>query len=158
MCLIITETPSFLLLSTNEEVYYLSLRVPNNTANSNTDCISSEPLPNELPLGYMGNIQAISYDPFSDRIFWIDGTSDTINSINISGNDSFVLGEYDKFNVASMAYDWRGGTVVWTEDFSTRISGVVHDGRGGAGVLYKYSFSPAQFWESSKIAVDSING
>ena len=149
-------TPAFLLLSTKSNVFHLSLRVPNNDT-TNNNCNNVAPSPNELPFGDMGSIQAISYDPVFERIFWIDGVSDTINSINLAGNETLVLEKYDKLKAASMGYDWKSGTIVWTEDYATKISGVTHDG-WGSGVLYKYEFSPANYWESIQLAVDSENG
>ena len=153
-----TVSDNFLLLSNSSKVFYLPLLDPEfvnqEQGAADSSCVDTPPPPRELPLGGMGKIQAISFDPLSERIFWIDGTSDTINSNTLDGTERRTVARYDSLNASSMAYDWRSGTVFWTENVGTQIDAVTHDGRG-SGTVFEYPYSPANVWEPIKIAVDS---
>ena len=134
-----------------------ALNIPSGDINSCSDnhlpaSTSELPTANKLPFGNMGSVQAITYDPLTQRLFWVDGKSNRINSITLSGDDRQVVGEYTDVNAVTIDYDWTSDTLVWSEDYSTRISATTTDGRA-SGVIYEYPFSLSDVWLPTRLAV-----
>lgn len=155
-------THSFLLLATKFDVFHLSVRNPalNTPSGDINSCLDSHlpastselPTANKLPFGNMGSVQAITYDPLSQRLFWVDGKSNKINSITLSGDDRQVVGTYTDVNAVAIDYDWTSDTLVWSEEYSTRISATTTDGRTSS-VIYEYPFSLSDVWLPTRLAI-----
>ncbi len=65
-------TDNSLLIAVSDSIYYLP--VPDVIGSTNF----VTPSPKVLPVGLLGDIQAIAYDPWTDDVFWVDGRAQNL--------------------------------------------------------------------------------
>lgn len=96
---------------------------------------SLEPL--MIHIGALNNVQGIAYDPFSDRVQWIDGN--TFSSAQLDGTKRANLLTYsDQISLRSVVYDWLTGQFMWTGEYGDQIDIARYSGlaqQGYTGVL-----------------------
>ena len=148
------------MLSTDSQILYLPLRDPafvNSDESSDHNCTDPPVLePQRLPLGQFGDIRTISYDPLSEKVFWIDRAKGTVNWGFLNGSQRETLRTFDMIDPRSMVYDWNSGNIFWMETSDVQIDVLTFDGRG-SGVMLEHNPNGPQFWLPNSLAVDSKN-
>ncbi|CAI8020827.1 Low-density lipoprotein receptor-related protein 6 [Geodia barretti] len=119
-----TQANSFVILATKTDIYYYPL--PSDLTDAE---VTSEP--RIVPRGNHSDVVAVTYDPYSQSIIWLEKGTNLLYSVTVEGLESRVLGRFpDRVSLRSMSLDWIGGQVIFTETTGYQVSSASVRGEG----------------------------
>jgi hypothetical protein len=111
-----TQANSFVILATKADIYYYPL--PSDLTDTE---VTSEP--HIVPRGNHSDVVAVTYDPYSQSIIWLEKGTNLLYRVAVEGLESRVLGRFqDRVSLRSMSLDWIGGQVIFTETAGYQVS------------------------------------